>query len=255
MELTDVNPNIESNFENYVKKQAGLDWDDIKYFQVNNNNAARMRFSLPSDYDADVGWYFLEMPNNNILSVSTIGNKSLLYDDKDGFSTRDKIFSTFKFIEEDDENFENASPNQSISFKLCIDSLYSDDIEKYNFWEATFILLHPQLKIYDAGSYCDLTDGTKLVSFSHFASSDSISAGQTIILFDSDNNVIKETEDFYCQTIGDLGTPRFDSIDNGIVQLSCNSGDGPVALHQFYELNLDDFSYIFLRKETETFQL
>lgn len=56
---------------------------------------ARIRFTLSSHYDADVGWYFVELSNKSILAISTSGDKKFLYDDnQSGDSTRDKIIST-----------------------------------------------------------------------------------------------------------------------------------------------------------------
>lgn len=128
------------------------------------------------------------------------------------------------------------------SLVSCTKSLYLDNRNQYDFWEAKFSKLYPNLKVYDAGAYCKLSNGDQLVSFSHF-SQDKTKAGQTIILFDKNNNLLKATDGFYCQTMGDLGYPVFDSIKDNKVIMSCSSGDAGYSLKQTYELNLDTFKF------------
>jgi len=145
-----------------------------------------------------------------------------------------------------------TSAIKELSFKSCIDSLYQDNRFQYDFWKNKFATLHPGFRsIYDAGSYCELSDGTKLISFSHFATTDPKSAGQTISLFDGNNNLIRETKGFYCKTIGDLGTPKFDSIKDSKVRLSCSSGDAGYVAKQEYELNLSNFTYVELKNNVD----
>jgi len=88
--------NSESSFESYVLKSATSGgWGSPKYFQAGGYKVARIRFASSSHYDADVGWYFVELSNKSILAISTSGDKKFLYDDnQNGNSTRDKIIST-----------------------------------------------------------------------------------------------------------------------------------------------------------------
>lgn len=128
-----------------------------------------------------------------------------------------------------------------LGFKSCVNSLFSSyDRTAYDYWKSKFASLHPDLSVYDAGAYCDLQDGTKLISFSHFKSD---VKGQTVALFDSADSLLKETKDFYCPTAGDLGTPHFISIQNGIVRMTCSSSDGAYSFVQDYDLDLNDFTF------------
>ncbi len=88
--------NSENSFESYVSKLATSGgWGSPKYFQAGGYNVARIRFASSSHYDANVGWYFVELPNKSILAISTSGDKKFLYDDdQSGNSTRDKVVST-----------------------------------------------------------------------------------------------------------------------------------------------------------------
>ena len=90
------NVNSENSFESYVSKSAtGGGWGSPKYFQASGYKVAHIRFVSSSHYDADVGWYFVELPNKSILAISTSGDKKFFYDDdQSGNSTRDKIIST-----------------------------------------------------------------------------------------------------------------------------------------------------------------
>ena len=88
--------NSENSFEGYVLKSATSGgWSLPKYFQAGGYKVARIRFASSSHYDADVGWYFVELPNKSILAISTSGDRKFFYDDdQSGNSTRDKIIST-----------------------------------------------------------------------------------------------------------------------------------------------------------------
>ena len=88
--------NSENSFESYVSKSATSgSWGLPKYFQAGSYKVARIRFASSSHYDADIGWYFVDLPNKSILAISTSGDKKFLYDDdQGGNSMRDKIIST-----------------------------------------------------------------------------------------------------------------------------------------------------------------
>jgi hypothetical protein len=133
--------------------------------------------------------------------------------------------------------------------KDCIE-LRAEDPAQYDYWVARFTSLHPTLRVYDAGSYCELNDGTQLVSFSFFKPQDGEwsgvtkdTAGQSIALFDREGNLLAETEGLFEKTLGDLGYPRIGLVENGIVTFSFSSGDGEAVSHQSYELRLGDFSF------------
>jgi len=93
--------NSEANFDNYVAKSvASGGRASPKYFKAGDYRVARIRFASSTHYDADVGWYFMELSNRDILAISTSGDKKYLYDDdQSGNSTRDKIISTLRFTD------------------------------------------------------------------------------------------------------------------------------------------------------------
>ncbi len=112
----------------------------------------------------------------------------------------------------------------AIVFSECVDSLCEADRDAYSSWKKKFMKLHPEYGgIYDAGSYCELSDGTQLVSFSYFLKTDHGKDGQAVVLFDGRGNVLKEPQGFRCRTIGDTGTPKFDSLAEGKLGLRCVS--------------------------------
>jgi hypothetical protein len=132
-----------------------------------------------------------------------------------------------------------------ISFVSCADSLYSDNRAQYNFWQAKFSELYPDLRVYDAGAYCELNNGNQLISFSYVPVDGEIpeEVGQTIILFDKNNDVLKATENFHCLTLGDIGYPKFKSLEKNKVTMTCSSGDAGNFLELTYELDLDTFEF------------
>lgn len=144
-----------------------------------------------------------------------------------------------------------TSTTAKVSAKSCISSLYSDDRAKYDFWKNKYGSLHSEFQMYDAGSYCLLSNGTQLVSFAYFKRGGSQeggaigpnAAGQSIALFDANNNLVRETRNLYEHTLGDLGSPRIDSVSNGKVQFSFSSGDAGVSVKQSYQMTLSDFNF------------
>ncbi len=131
----------------------------------------------------------------------------------------------------------------SLTLKNCVDDLATSDMEKYDFLKSLYAGFHPELSVTDAGSYCEFSNGMKIVSFAYQALDGEATPGQSIAVFDADNNYINETADFYCPTLGDLLTPHFKSLNEGMLTLYCWSGDGAIGRYEEYSLNLSDFSY------------
>ncbi len=124
----------------------------------------------------------------------------------------------------------------------CLKSLY-EDMDAYDYWEERFTATFPDLDVYDAGAYCELEDGTKLVSFSYFYDNElDPGAGQMVVLFDQANQLLKSTDDFVCPTLGDVGYPKFDSIESDILNMYCGVLDPASPYHVKYKLNLDTFN-------------
>ncbi len=142
-------------------------------------------------------------------------------------------------------------------FLFCDDSIFLDRPKEYDFWESRFSELYPDLNVYDAGAYCRLNTGGRLISFSHFSKdSKGLSgkelmdkAGQTIILFDASNTLLRATEGFYCKTSGDLGYPTFKSLIDGKVIMNCESGDAGWHFKSTYELDFDTFDFRLINEE------
>ena len=92
--------NLEDSLDEYVEKQANLvNWDSQKELLVNGKKLVRIRFVVKDQYvPSYYSWYFIDLGNKKILRIGTSGDKKLSYDNNsEGFSTADKIISTFKF--------------------------------------------------------------------------------------------------------------------------------------------------------------
>lgn len=159
-----------------------------------------------------------------------------------------------------ESEFPKSPPENKPGFVSCIDSLFFYSKEKieageyeegesdYTLWKERFAELYPELDVYDAGAYCELEGGQKLISFSYFDPSIESDkpldqGGQMIILFDENDNKLKATEGFYCPTLGDLGYPTLESLEEGMVTMSCNSGDAGQIVKKMYQLKLESFEY------------
>ncbi len=153
--------------------------------------------------------------------------------------------SETKKVTEINTTQESIEGKKGMSFVSCSESLYSDNRAQYHFWQAKFSELYPDLKVFDAGAYCELNNGNQLISFSHVPVGGEIpeEQGQTIILFDKNNDVLKATENFQCVTLGDVGYPTFKSLEKNKVTMTCSSGDAGNFLELTYELDLDTFEF------------
>ena len=131
----------------------------------------------------------------------------------------------------------------ALTLKNCIDNLAEDDLVKYDFLKFLYAGFHPELSVAEAGSYCEFSNNMKIVSFSYQLAEEPVTSGQSMAVFDADNNYINETSNFYCPTLGDLLTPHFKSLSEGVLASYCWSSDGAVGRYEEYNLNLADFSY------------
>ena len=139
----------------------------------------------------------------------------------------------------------------------CIQKIETQDPNKYSLLKEKYTAAHPEYKpdsiyIY---SYCPMKNGSQLVSISFFKNYSGKwegltkdTAGQSLALFDKDNNLHMETKDFFQRTLGDLVPPEIESVDSKKAIFSFSSGDAGFFTKQTYELNLEDFSYILIEK-------
>jgi len=126
----------------------------------------------------------------------------------------------------------------------CTRSLWKNDSPRYLFWKRHYALFHPEWAVlYDVGSACELTDGRTLVSFSYFRSKDPNSGGQSIALFDANNNLIRETGGFHCAEIGDIPAPILVSIEESKVVVSCDDFDANHKVRSLFDLDIVNFSW------------
>lgn len=136
---------------------------------------------------------------------------------------------------------------EGLSAAACIRLFSEENRDAYNFWVSIFNKVHPEFLLYGAGTHCLLTDGTHLVSYSFFkgdpAENQHVGVGQSIMWFDKDYNLIDETKDLYQQTIGDIGTPGIESVNDGKALFLIGGSDIELTIEVEYELNLRDFSY------------
>ncbi|MBU1074674.1 hypothetical protein KJ705_01175 [Patescibacteria group bacterium] len=130
-----------------------------------------------------------------------------------------------------------------LTLETCIDDLLSEDTDLYDVWETAFAELHPKLSAVYAGSFCELSNGIALITYSHQDKTDDYKAGQTIIAFDKDREYVNETKQFYCPTLGDLLAPHFKSLENGILSVYCWSGDAAIGRYEEFRMNLNDFLF------------
>ncbi len=131
----------------------------------------------------------------------------------------------------------------NLSVKASVSSLYKNDRLEYQAWKDVFTATHKNLSVYDAGSYVELSNGNKIVTFSYFASEDPQSAGQVVVLFDANNNVIRETKGLQCKAFGDVPTPVIDSVKDNKIYVSCTAGDAGLIKQEKFEIDISNFGF------------
>jgi len=122
-------------------------------------------------------------------------------------------------------NEKKQTQENTILFSSCTKSLYSYNPNQYNFWKTKFNNINKDIRAYDAGAYCKLSNGKQLISFSYFTIENNI-PGQTITLFDSNNNLEKTTKNFSCNIKEKWIYPVFNGISNNNIHISCQSKNG-----------------------------
>jgi hypothetical protein len=126
---------------------------------------------------------------------------------------------------------------------VCTTDLFSAQPRAYETWRNRYGAFHPEFaSIYDVGSLCVLQDGTTLVSFSYFHSPDPKSRQQSVVLFDTNNNPLKETTGIHCRFIGDFPAPRIQAVTDGVAEILCVSADAGLSLAQRYLFDLSSFA-------------
>lgn len=138
---------------------------------------------------------------------------------------------------------EAPQKTQSLSATRCAVSLYQENPAAIGVWKNAFRLAHPEYLVYDVGSACELSDGTTLVSFSHYRGRAGVDPGQTIARFERNKTITRETKGFFCRTIGDHAAPLIMSVSDGRAVIFCSTNDAGQTREEAYELNLDLFSF------------
>ena len=134
-----------------------------------------------------------------------------------------------------------------ISIRSCTQISYQQNRSQFEIWKEIFTKTHPQFRrVYDVGTHCELSNGNQLVTFSYFGSTEPASQGQTVVLFDSNRNLLHETKDLNCQAYGDAPTPFIDSLENDKLYVSCRVADKDGNLtvkKEKFLVDMDAFSF------------
>ncbi len=157
-------------------------------------------------------------------------------------------------IQENNDALKNESENLQQITMNCDHSLYSSNRALFDSWGKKFATLHPEFFNPYLGSYCELSDGNKLLSFAYFTDKKitTVNTGaQSVALFDKNDNLLKETKGLNCKTLGDVGAPKIQTLKDNTVVLDCSSGDAGIIITNIFLLNLSDFSFTQLEKSTE----
>ncbi len=94
--------------------------------------------------------------------------------------------------------------------------------------------------IYAPGSYCESSDGTKLVTMGYFDNGQVPNkATQVIVLFGKDEKIVRTYKDNFCHTVGDFGSPLIMSVEQGKLNMFCLSSDGGYTAFNVYQASLE----------------
>lgn len=127
---------------------------------------------------------------------------------------------------------------------FCKDSSDETIRTKILYWKERYQNRNPQFVNVGAGSLCELSDGTKLVSFL-FTKNDGgrRSMGQSIALYDNLNNFVRETDSLWQKTGGDYDYPHLKSVEKGFARFTFSGGDAGMFDRYEYSLDLSNFEY------------
>ncbi len=108
--------------------------------------------------------------------------------------------------------------------------------------------------IYAPGSYCESSDGSKLVTMGYF---DNVKVQdnetQAIVLFGADQKIVRAHKDNFCHTVGDFGAPLISTVEQGSVRMFCLSGDGGYTVFNVYQAPIETLIPVEVKSSTPTY--
>lgn len=132
------------------------------------------------------------------------------------------------------------------SYPQAIECFDLSDLSEISAWMDTFSSIHSEYDWVAARGYCSLDDGTQLVSFAHFIRKgefEPVDGGQTLVLFDENSNVLRETEGLFSGVVSDIIPPRIVSVENGTIRIDFGDESYGELFYEAYDIDFDDFSY------------
>ncbi|HCI04471.1 TPA: hypothetical protein DEW47_00610 [Patescibacteria group bacterium] len=109
------------------------------------------------------------------------------------------------------------------------------------YWGTQYRKANPTIPfIYAQGSYCESPDGSKLATMGYFDNGQVPNkATQAIVLFGKDEKIVRTYKDNFCHTVGDFGSPLIVSVEQGMLNMFCLSGDGGYTAFNVYQAPLE----------------
>ena len=105
------------------------------------------------------------------------------------------------------------------------------------YWGTQYRKANPSVPfIYTSGSYCELVDGSKLMTMGY--SQQGEVNDQAIVSFDASGKISNTYKAKICHTIGDFDAPRILSVEQGSLNLFCLSGDAGETAFSAYQAPL-----------------
>ncbi len=122
----------------------------------------------------------------------------------------------------------------------------SDDLMTL-YWGTQYLRANPTIPfIYDPGSYCELSDGSKLMTVA-------LITEKAIVMFNKDGKIVNTYKDNFCHTMGDFSAPLILSIEQGNLNLFCLTGDGPEREFNVYQAPLTTLVPTEVKRDTEVY--
>jgi len=134
-----------------------------------------------------------------------------------------------------------------IKITACTDIYNAKDQAFLDSWRNRFAKITTETKNPLFGKYCELSDGTKLITYGYFDElREARGEPQFIALIDKNDQLIRKTKDMYCYPHGDVPAPQIDSLRRGILFASCVVGAGGTKTTpaESFEIDFSDFSIV-----------
>lgn len=108
------------------------------------------------------------------------------------------------------------------------------------YWGAQYRKGNPAIPfIYAPGSYCESSNGQKLMTMAYYTQKAENTGEQVIVLFDKEGRILRSYKGNICRTVGNFGASLIVYVEQGRLNMFCLSGDAGYTAFNVYQASVE----------------